>query len=219
VTVPKEASGRTIHVILEVTDTGKPPLVAYRRVILTVNGKPVAPPAGTTGVEEDLTTPITRLEGPPAKDGPWQFWRGINVNGPPVEIDGNQWDGDSSSGFVCKDKPLRSPQVVLRPPTDASRMKMIHSFRWNRTAKLQLLRVPEGVYAVFAYVWEETDPETFRIRLNGRVVERDYYSGQAGRWRRLGPWITDVDNGNITITSERGAANFSGIEVWRRRER
>ncbi len=33
-TVPKEASGRTIHVILEVTDTGQPPLVAYRRVVL-----------------------------------------------------------------------------------------------------------------------------------------------------------------------------------------
>ncbi len=219
VTVPREASGRTIHVILEVTDTGQPPLVAYRRVILTVSGKPVAPPAGTIGVEEDLTTPITRLEGPPAKDGPWQFWRGINVNGSPIEIDGNQWDGDPSSGFASKDKPLRSPQVALRPPTNASRAKMIHSFRWNRVAKLQLLRMPEGVYAVYAYVWEETDPETFRIRLNERMVERDYYSGQAGRWRRLGPWITDVDNGSITITSERGAANFSGIEVWRRRER
>ena len=216
VTIPKESSGRTIHVILEVTDTGKPPLAAYRRVILTVSGKPIEPPAGTIGVEEDLTTPITRLEGPPAKDGSWRFWRGINVNGPPIEIDGNPWDGDASSGFVCKDKPLDSPQIALRPPTNALRAKMIHSFRWNRETELQLLRVPEGVYAVYAYVWEETNPETFRIRLNGRMVERDYYSGQAGRWRRLGPWITDVDNGKITITSERGAANFSGIEVWRR---
>lgn len=216
VTVPKEASGRTIHVILEVTDTGKPPLAAYRRVILTVSGKPIEPPPGTIGVDEDLTTPITRLEGPLAKDGPWRFWRGVNVNGPPVEIDGRRWDGDSSPDFVCQDKPLDSPQVVLRPPTDASRARMIHSFRWDRAAKLQLLRVPEGVYAVYAYVWEETTPETFRIRLNGRMVERDYYSGQAGRWRRLGPWISDVDNGIITITSERGAANFSGIEVWRR---
>lgn len=216
VAVPEEASGRTIHVILEVTDTGKPPLVAYRRVILTVSGQPVQPPAGTLGVEEDLATPITRLEGPPAQEGPWRFWRGINVHGSPMEIDGNRWDGDPSSGFICSDRPLNSPQVVLRPPTDAAREKMIHSFRWNREAKLQLSGVPEGVYAVYAYVWEETNPETFRVLLNGRVVERDYYSGQAGRWRRLGPWIADVDRGNITITSERGAANFSGIEVWRR---
>jgi hypothetical protein len=216
VTVPKEASGRTIHVILEVTDSGKPPLVAYRRMILEVSGKAVQPPPGTIGVEEDLTTPITRLEGPPAKDGPWKFWRGVNINGSPVEIDGNRWEGDSAPGFLCKDRPLNSPQVALRPPTDPARQKMIHSFRWNREAKIQLLDVPRGTYAVYAYVWEETSPETFRIRLNGRMVERDYYSGLPGRWRRLGPWITDVDGGEITITSQRGAANFSGIEVWQR---
>jgi hypothetical protein len=40
VTAPQEASGRTIHVILEVTDRGKPPLTAYRRMVLEVsNGK------------------------------------------------------------------------------------------------------------------------------------------------------------------------------------
>jgi len=123
------------------------------------------------------------------------------------------------AGFVCKDKPLDSPQVVLRPPTDAARAKMIHSFCWDREAKLQLLRVPQGVYAVFAYVWEETSPETFRICLNGKVVEPHYHTGPAGRWRRLGPWIIDIDSGSITITSERGAANFSGIEVWRQTDK
>ncbi len=215
-TVPKEASGRTIHVILEVTDTGQPPLVAYRRVVLKVSGMPVEPPAGTLGVEEDLTEPITRFEAPSATTGTWTFWRGVNINGPSIEIDGNRWDGDDTPHFVCENNPLNSPQIALIPPTDEVRAGMIHSFRWGREFQLQLLRVPRGTYAVYAYVWEETDPETIRIRLNGRQVERDYYTGLAGRWRRLGPWITDVDRGNITIVSERGAANFSGIEVWRR---
>ena len=157
-TVPKEASGRTIHVILEVTDTGKPPLVAYRRVILKVSGMPVEPPAGTIGVEEDLTEPITRLEAPSAKTGTWTFWRGVNINGPSIEIDGNRWDGDDAPHFVCENNPLNSPQVALIPPTDEVRARMIHSFRWGREFKLQLLRVPRGTYAVYAYVWEETDP-------------------------------------------------------------
>ena len=39
VTVPKDASGRTIHVILEVIDDGEPLLTAYRRVILKVSGE------------------------------------------------------------------------------------------------------------------------------------------------------------------------------------
>ncbi len=34
--VPEDASGRTIHLILEVTDTGCPRLTAYRRIVLSV---------------------------------------------------------------------------------------------------------------------------------------------------------------------------------------
>jgi hypothetical protein len=34
--VPADAAGKTIHVILEVTDDGVPPLTAYRRVVVTV---------------------------------------------------------------------------------------------------------------------------------------------------------------------------------------
>jgi hypothetical protein len=219
VTVPDEASGRTVHVILEVTDTGRPPLVAYRRAVLTVRGEPVEPPPGAFGVEEDLSAPVTKLEGPPAKTGPWRFWRGINVGGPAVEIDGHRWEGDDARNFTCENRRLESPEVALRPPTDPTRAKMIHSFRWDPNARLELTGVPKGTFAVYAYVWEETSPTTFTIRLNGRVVQRDYHSGLAGRWRRLGPWIATPDDGKLTLTAGGGHANFSGIEVWCRADR
>lgn len=35
VRVPADAAGKTVHVVLEVTDTGRPPLTRYRRVVLT----------------------------------------------------------------------------------------------------------------------------------------------------------------------------------------
>jgi hypothetical protein len=35
-TIPADASGKTIHVILEVTDDGKPALTRYRRAVLEV---------------------------------------------------------------------------------------------------------------------------------------------------------------------------------------
>ena len=35
--VPADASGRTVHVVLEVTDNGKPPLTRYRRIV--INGR------------------------------------------------------------------------------------------------------------------------------------------------------------------------------------
>ena len=215
VTVPKNASGRTIHIILEVIDNGKPTLTAYRRTILKVKGKPVEVPSNARWDKRFLDTPIRKLSGPSPKTGKWAFYRGVNLNGPAVEIDGNKWEGDNASDFVCKDRAVNSPNVLLRPPTNETRAKMIHSFRWNRQARITLTKVRDGKYAVYVYVWEDNNPETFSISLEGREVVRDYDSGQEGQWRRLGPWITTVTDGTIEIRSRGGAANFSGIEVWK----
>ena len=215
VTIPEEAAGRTIHVILEVTDRGEPPLTAYRRAIIEVGGERVSPPANVPLTGADLERPVEELPGPPQEEGPWEFYRGINVNGEPVEIDGHRWEGDDAEDFVCSDTPLVDADVRLYPPTDDARSRMIHSFRWDHEASLTLESVPDGTYAVYAYVWEETSPETFTISLEGEDVRR-YNSGSPGEWRRLGPWTVEITDGDIHLTSRGGAANFSGIEVWRR---
>jgi hypothetical protein len=208
VTVPAEASGCELHVILEVTDSGTPPLTAYRRVVIRVSGERI-----------DRTAPVTRLPGPPEDTGPWAFYRAINLNGPPLTIDGQEWEGDDAEGFESNDRAIDDPDVALIPPTDEARARMIHAFRWNREARLRVTRVPDGRYAVYAYVWEDNNPEVFSVRLNGREVAPDVYSGIQGEWQRLGPWYVDVTEGAIEITSRGGAANFSGIEVWRRAAR
>lgn len=225
--VPQDAAGRTIHVILEVTDAGGPPLTAYRRVVIEVAGQPVPPPPGVI-IEEDLSQPVTSQPGPPGKPDQWHFWRGINVGGAAVKIDGHPWDGEDAAGFQCHDRQLVNRQVALRPPTDAAREQMIRSFRWNRGRTEAVLGdLPAGTYAVYIYVWEETAPATFDISLNGRVVARGVNSGPAGRWRRLGPWTVAVGKpgggteqqapggGTIRILATGGDANLSGIEIWR----
>ena len=214
VTVPKKASGRTIHIILEVVDAGKPPLTAYRRVILKVSGERIEAPTEVGPDAEYLTAPIKKLSGPPAKTGKWKFYRGINLNGPAVTIDDNKWEGDNTPNFVCKDRAVNSPHVRLWPPTDTARAGMIHSFRWNRQARIEVTGVQRGKYAVYAYLWEDNNPETFSISLEGRKVVEKFYSGIEGQWRRLGPWMTTVTDSSIDITSAGGAANFSGIVIW-----
>jgi len=57
VTIPTDASGHSIHVILEVTDTGQPPLVAYRRAILKVAGQPTPKPRSLQGGEPNPAKP------------------------------------------------------------------------------------------------------------------------------------------------------------------
>ncbi len=192
VTIPADASGRTIHVILEVTDAGQPPLVGYRRAILKVRGEPVTPPSG-----------------------PWVFQRAVNVNGKAVEIDGQRWDGDGASGFVCNGKALVTADVKSQPSVDAVRAAMLTSFRFSRNLEVSFRKLPPGTYAVFAWIFEDNRSENLSFHLEGRLVERDYASGNAGHWRRLGPWIARVTDGSLDLTTKGGAANLSGIELWK----
>ncbi|WP_231742175.1 PSD1 and planctomycete cytochrome C domain-containing protein [Stieleria varia] len=142
------------------------------------------------------------------------FFRGLNLNGPAVVIDGYQWDGKDSKDYVCKDSAFEAQQVKLIPSTDAQRAKMIRSSRWNGNRVL-LKNIPKATMTVFLYVWEDNNPETYEIHLNGKMVVSQFNSGTTGQWQRLGPWYVDVDKQAIEITSKGGAANFSGIEIWR----
>ena len=149
-----------------------------------------------------------------AEDAP-EFFRGLNLNGPSVVIDGNVWDGGDSKSYVCSDKAFESQNVPLVPVTDAERAKMIRSSRWGGN-RVELTDIPPGTYTLFLYVWEDNDAETYSVSVNGRKVDDRYNSGATGHWEKLGPWPTTVRNDrNIVLTSQGGAANFSGIELWK----
>ena len=144
------------------------------------------------------------------------FFRGLNLNGPAVIIDDHAWEGQESPHYKCDDMAFDSQQVALVPPTDDARAKMIRSSRWGGGKnRVTLADLPPGAYSVFLYVWEDNSPETFTIALNGRTVAGNYNSGGMGHWDKLGPWVVECTDGSITLTSQGGAANFSGIEIWR----
>ncbi len=141
------------------------------------------------------------------------FFRGLNLNGPAVVIDGNPWEGQDSSNYVCSDKAFEAQNVTLVPSTDTPRAKMIRSSRWNGN-RVELTNIPNGTFTVFLYVWEDNRSETYEIRVDGKTVVPRFNSGKAGQWQKLGPWHVDVTKGTIELTSKGGAANFSGIEIW-----
>ncbi|WP_145034373.1 DUF1553 domain-containing protein [Caulifigura coniformis] len=157
-----------------------------------------------------LTVPTARIEGADTAE----FFRGLNLNGPPTTIDGHRWEGRDSSTVECKDKAFENQNVPLRPSTDPERAQMIRSSRWGGN-RVVLREIPPGAYSVFLYVWEDNSPEAFSIAVNGKVVEPRFQSGPAGAWAKLGPWSTEAQDGAIVISSRGGAANFSGVELWR----
>jgi hypothetical protein len=141
------------------------------------------------------------------------FFRGLNLNGPALVIDGHPWQGQESPDYRCDDRAFEAQQITLLPSTDADRAKMIRSSRWGGN-RVELIHVPAGRYSVFLYVWEDNHSESYEIAVNGATVLQGYRSGKAGQWQRLGPWYTDAVEGSIVITSKGGAANFSGVELW-----
>ncbi len=145
---------------------------------------------------------------------PAVFVRGLNLNGPAIEIDGHVWQGSNSAEFQCNGKAFENPNVLLKPKTDSQKEKMIRSSRWGSAVDVELTHLESGDYRVFLYVWEDNASETFQILVNDRVVIDRFSSGTAGQWKRLGPWNATAIQGVVKVSAQGGAANLSGIELW-----
>lgn len=143
-----------------------------------------------------------------------KFLRGINFNGPQVTIDGQNWDSDDAKLLRITGKRFDNQKVLLKPATDDAKARMIRSSVWGDDAKIELLGLGPKAVRVFVYVWEDNDNERFDLLLNDRVVQRGYESGGAGSWKRLGPFVAQRSDGTLTITTQGGAANLSGVEIW-----
>jgi hypothetical protein len=166
-----------------------------------------------SGTFAEAFSGIIRTNAVVAADAP-RFYRAVNLNGPALTIDGQSWEGSDAPNVKCTAGAFENQNVPLKPKTDAKRGQMIRSSRWGQDFAFELLNVPNGVYQVFAYVWEDNNGERYRITLNSKTVVRSHFSGVAGTWKRLGPWRVDSTEGSLQIASSGGAANFSGIEIW-----
>ena len=146
------------------------------------------------------------------------FFRGINLNGPTLTIDGHAWEGESTTNFSVSGKTFENQKVALKPPTDAARTRMIRSSRWGDKVDLTLSNVPPGAYQIFLYVWEDNHNERFDLLVNDQPVLEGFNSGTAGMWKKLGPWPAMSADGRLRVSARGaagyGAANLSGVEVW-----
>lgn len=144
------------------------------------------------------------------------FLRGINLNGPALTIAGRDWQ---AGGPDLGQGRFEKQSVPLIPPTDPARSQMIRSSVWDGGGqnRLVLKDLPPGPLTVYLYVWEDNNTETYSVFVNGTQVLTDFQSGAEGEWRRLGPWIAEARDGVLELSSRGGAANWSGIELWRGR--
>lgn len=144
-----------------------------------------------------------------------KFYRGINLGGPSIEIDGRQWlAGDIPDVKVSGGGAFENQSVNLSPHTDEPRARMLRSSRWGGNLNVEVGGLVSGWYQVCIYVWEDNDPTTFRLTLSGQTVVDRFNSGSGGTWHRLGPFPVEVKEGKLLIEARDGDANLSGIELW-----
>ena len=160
---------------------------------------------------------VSVLVNPAPGGGTYAFYRAINVGGAPLSLDGNAWEAGTTTGFTTNGFTFSDNTVPLMPATDAARAGMIRSSAWKVTGLSATLgAVPMGQYRLWAYVWEDNNPEVFSLALNGQTVQSNYNTGTAGKWARLGPYdVTLAAVGALALTSTGGTVNLSGFEVWR----
>ena len=108
-----------------------------------------------------------------AAETPAQFYRGLNLNGPPLRIDGNAWEGSDAKDYACNGQAFENQRVTLKPATDSNRATMI------RRATFDLIGLPPAPEDVAAFLADQSG-QAFST-----VIERLLASPQYGeRWGR-----------------------------------
>lgn len=150
-----------------------------------------------------------------AQSGSWL--RGINLGGPAMEIGGREWESGESEHLSTNLRSFERQDVSLVPEPDAALARMLRCSVYDPAGKnrLVLRNLPDGLYSIVLYAWEDNDSTTYDVQISGQTVLRDNRSGSAGSWQRLGPWLARPVDGQIVLSSEGGHANWSGIEIWK----
>ncbi len=161
------------------------------------------------------TTPTTTGTGTTPTNA--TFVRAINVGGTATTVDGLSWeDGNSAGNFQINGSPFANQGVALNPATDAARAAMIRASVYDTNISAAVSGVASGTYSVYLYMWEDNNPVTLDITLEGQTVQSNYSSGNGGHWDRLGPFTANITDGTINIgTVSSNNNNLSGIEIWK----
>ncbi|MDJ1501265.1 T9SS type A sorting domain-containing protein [Xanthocytophaga agilis] len=170
-------------------------------------------PFSLMSITESFTTGTAVVTNP---DSTRLLWSAFNLAGPATVIDGKQWRAGSDYNISVAGTyhSFENQQVSLTPATDSTRAAMIRSSIWGNDFTIRSY-FPGIPYYIYLYVWEDNNPQTYSITVDGTVVESSYNSGSAGTWKRLGPYTIqgkyDVAN---EIRFQGGDANVSGIEFY-----
>jgi CSLREA domain-containing protein len=141
------------------------------------------------------------------------FYRAVNVNGPTLVLDGNQYEAGTAANFTTNGTPYDTQGGALIPATDPVRSQMLSTSVYHWALNMAMNAVPNGTYDVYIYVYSSW-PQSYTLSLQGQQIYANANSGSTGTWQKLGPYPINVANGTINLTSGGNIIHVAGIEVW-----
>jgi hypothetical protein len=184
--------------------------------------------AGVALFSESATvTPPVEPQTPPSPATGTTFFRGINMNGSAVAIEGNQWlsynsalqNGFGHSASWSGSGPLRSAAI---PAVDAATLGMIQTVLWRSAPQGQGINMTQtvnnGSYDVYVWMVEDylSNYRSMDLRLEGVTVATGLGDLPVYNWRKYGPYRTSVVDGVLNIDVLRGYkgdVSISGLSI------
>ncbi len=175
-------------------------------------GFQVATATGTVWIDD-----VQLYEGTPSSTLPANtLIKAVNFNGPQLDVDGTTFQAQSAAGITTNGTNFQNQGITLSPSVSANKAQMLRSSIW-RGGNIQLnaeIPITNGEYSVYVYTWEDTTSTTYNIGFEGVAKESNLQSGNAGTWKKLGPYHVTVSDGSLSFFQTGGDFNLSGIEVY-----
>jgi hypothetical protein len=151
------------------------------------------------------------------------FYKGINLNGPAVTIEGNSWLSYSSalsSGLTVQNANLwaGSYSFTPSPAPDAATSTMLKSAAFragttNGTGFSMNQTLPNGTYQVYVWAIEnfQSNSRNIDLKLEGVTAAQGIGDLAFGAWKKYGPYATTVSDGVLNIDVLRGTKGDPGL--------
>jgi Carbohydrate binding module (family 6)/PA14 domain len=155
-------------------------------------------------------------------DGKRRFIMGVDIEGDPVVVDGNQWLGQKEAeaqGLSIKNSRRVTIGIEPRPQVDAGTKKMLGSGVAAKSGgNLELSqKFTNGRYEVYAYLLETgvNNARQFDLRINDQTLS-DIGQLERAQWKAYGPALVTVDAEllNFSAIAKKGTPQLMGYAVF-----
>lgn len=152
-----------------------------------------------------------------------QLYGAYNLNGPAVQLDNITFQAESAVPALSAgpNRECDSTNAITSPAVSSPALEsLLRCFVWggyeatDPTAQplaISVSGMPQGIYEVSFWNWEENNPEILQVVIEGNSVEQLFTT--PGEWRVLGPYTVEVTDGTMNVSSINGALNISAMKI------